>query len=155
MSFVNIPDETFQTSFAYFILVNIAYAFSSTMGHNIFQIVANMDLTIADINKFKYIFENQNEAVIILSNGNTIDYVNSKFLYEFKNEIMKIYETKFVDMESIEIDRSSYGSRTRKITKFLKSVKAMFHNKTETDDEMIEESEFLHSDLFFKSKVDN
>ena len=127
MSFVNIPDETFQTSFAYFILVNIAYAFSSTMGHNIFQIVANMDLTIADINKFKYIFENQNEAVIILSNGNTIDYVNSKFLYEFKNEIMKIYETKFVDMESIEIDRSSYGSRTRKMTKFFKSIKAMFH----------------------------
>ena len=50
-----------------------------------------MDLSIVDNNKFKHIFENQNEAVIILSDNHTqIDYVNNKFLTEFENEIMEL-----------------------------------------------------------------
>ena len=43
-----------------------------------------MDLNIVDNNKFKLIFENEKEAVIIISENNTkIDYVNNKFLDEF------------------------------------------------------------------------
>ena len=45
-----------------------------------------MDLNIISSNKFKHIFENQNEAVIIISENRTqIDYVNNKFLAEFEN----------------------------------------------------------------------
>ena len=43
-----------------------------------------MDIKQQDNNKFKQIFENQVEAVIIISDKNTqIDYVNNKFLKEF------------------------------------------------------------------------
>ena len=56
-----------------------------------------MDQKIVDNNKFKQIFENQNEAVIIISNDKTqIEYVNNKFLMEFKNEIMELYD-KYAD----------------------------------------------------------
>ena len=65
------------------ILVNMGYVFSFFMGIYIHQIIDNMDITIADINKFKFIFENQSEAVIIVSGGDKIDYVNNKFLSEF------------------------------------------------------------------------
>ena len=50
-----------------------------------------MDRSICENNLFKQIIENQNEAVIIVSGGNRIDYVNSKFLNEFKDEIMTLY----------------------------------------------------------------
>ena len=63
-----------------------------------------MDITIANTKKFKNIIENQNEAVIILSEGNKIDYVNNKFLNEFQNEIMDIYKTMYIDLESFMID---------------------------------------------------
>ena len=52
-----------------------------------------MDINIVENNKFKYIFENQNESVIIISDKKTrIDYVNNKFLKEFQNKIMQLYD---------------------------------------------------------------
>ena len=54
-----------------------------------------MDLTIIDNNKFKQIIENQNEAVIIVTGDNKIDFVNNKFLSEFQDEITEIYHEKF------------------------------------------------------------
>ena len=72
--------------------INALWAFSLTVGTNIFKNVRNADLKIADNNKFKQIFENQNEGVIIISNDKTqIEYVNNKFLKEFKSEILEIY----------------------------------------------------------------
>ena len=56
-----------------------------------------MDLTIIDNNKFKQIIENQNEAVIIISGDTKIDYVNNKFLKEFKDEILEIYDSKYIN----------------------------------------------------------
>ena len=45
-----------------------------------------MELSIVSSNKFKQIFENQNEAVIIISENRTkIDYVNNKFLTDFES----------------------------------------------------------------------
>ena len=52
-----------------------------------------MDYNIVDNNKFKQIFENQVEAVLIISDKKTqIDYVNNKFLTEFGSEIMELYD---------------------------------------------------------------
>lgn len=129
ISFVNVPDEIFQTMMSYFILVNMGYVFSFFMGIYIHQIIDNMDITIADINKFKFIFENQSEAVIIVSGGDKIDYVNNKFLSEFETEIMKIYDAKVDDVGSAERENENYGSRTRKMTQLIKWIKAGFHNK--------------------------
>ena len=56
------------------------------IGNNIFKSVENMELSIVSSNKFKQIFENQNEAVIIISENRTkIDYVNNKFLTDFES----------------------------------------------------------------------
>lgn len=52
-----------------------------------------MDLSLRDNNKFKCIFDNLDEAIIIIQNKNLqIDYVNNKFLMEFDNEIISIYD---------------------------------------------------------------
>ena len=47
------------------------------MSLNIFEIIKNMDETINENNNFKNIIENQNEAVIIVSKGCQIEYVNA------------------------------------------------------------------------------
>ena len=77
--------------------INLYFLLIYVMGMNFFKIIANMDLTIIDNNKFKQIIENQNEAVIIISGDTKIDYVNNKFLKEFKDEILEIYDSKYIN----------------------------------------------------------
>ena len=62
------------------------------MARNIFLIITNMDLSRKDNNKFKYIFDKLDESIIIIQDKSLqIDYVNNKFLMEFKHEIFTIY----------------------------------------------------------------
>lgn len=86
--------KEYQLKLIHLIMIDLAFLTCVFFGRNIFQIVANMDLTIDNIKIFKHIIENQNEAVIIVSNENhKIEYVNTKFLVEFKSQIMNIYES--------------------------------------------------------------
>ena len=51
-----------------------------------------MDLSLKDNYKFKHIFDNLGEAIIMIQNNSLqIDYVNNKFLMEFDHEILSIY----------------------------------------------------------------
>ena len=61
------------------------------MGKWLFEIIENMDKSICDNNSFKQIIENQNEGVIIVSDRDEIEYVNNKFLKEFQDVILDIY----------------------------------------------------------------
>ena len=55
-----------------------------SLGRNIFEIVKNMDVSLKDNNKFKSIFDNLDESVIIIQDQSfQIEYVNNKFLMEF------------------------------------------------------------------------
>ena len=68
------------------IVINIFFMFMLRIGNSVFKIVTNMDFNIVSCNKFKQIFENKNEAVIIISeNWTQIDYVNNKFLTDFES----------------------------------------------------------------------
>ena len=55
-----------------------------SLGRNIFEIVKNMDVSLKDNRKFKSIFDNLDESVIIIQDQSfQIEYVNNKFLMEF------------------------------------------------------------------------
>ena len=55
-----------------------------SLGRNIFEIVKNMDVSLKDNSKFKSIFDNLDESVIIIQDQSfQIEYVNNKFLMEF------------------------------------------------------------------------
>ena len=82
-----------STDFNLFFFILLGYFFIFLTGRNVFIIVKNMDLSLRDNNKFKCIFDNLDEAIIIIQNKNLqIDYVNNKFLMEFDNEIISIYD---------------------------------------------------------------
>ena len=76
-------------------LMNITNIFFYLIGQTVFKIISTMDETINEINVFKNIIEDLNEGVIMVSGKNKIEYVNNKFLIEFKSEIMKLYEDKY------------------------------------------------------------
>ena len=68
----------------FFLMLIINYIFMNNLGKNIFEIVNNMDASIKDNNKFKNIFDNLDESVIIIQDQSfQIEYVNNKFLIEF------------------------------------------------------------------------
>ena len=75
-------------------LMNTTNIFFYLIGQKIFENISTMDETINEINVFKNIIEDSNEGVIMVSGKNKIEYVNNKFLNEFKSAIMKIYENK-------------------------------------------------------------
>ena len=53
-----------------------------------------MDKSLKDNTKFKQIFDNLGESIIIIQDKILqIDYVNNKFLMEFNKEIISIYDT--------------------------------------------------------------
>ena len=74
--------------------MNTTNIFFYLIGQKIFENISTMDETINEINVFKNIIEDSNEGVIMVSGKNKIEYVNNKFLNEFKSAIMKIYENK-------------------------------------------------------------
>ena len=75
--------------------------FLGVIGRRIFLTVTNMDNEINDNAKFKNIFNNIDESIIILQPENMeIDYVNNQFLTTFKMQISEIYEKLFFDGEA-------------------------------------------------------
>ena len=75
------------------IMLHFVCSFFFILGKSILKIIKNIEINIVENNKFKYIFENQNESVMIISDKKTrIDYVNNKFLKEFQNKIMELYD---------------------------------------------------------------
>ena len=70
----------FSAIFNYFIFLAI--------GKYLTNIFNNMIRNLNENTKFKAIFDNLDESVIILqSNDHTIEYANDKFVHEFENEI--------------------------------------------------------------------
>ena len=150
---VNI-DQTFaQLQISLLILLNVTYIFLFIMGLNMFQVFANMDETISDNNIFKNIIENQNEAVIMVSGGNKIEYVNNKFLTEFQNEIMAIYQDKYGGDGQQGNEMMNYGSSARKVTNFIKSLKMAFKRQQE-DDKLCLDSDFLKTNIISQPGLD-
>ena len=66
------------------------FIFIGMIGKRIFKIVKEMDIKINDNFRFKNIFNNLDESIIIINDQN-IDYVNKKFLMNFHSQIQEIY----------------------------------------------------------------
>ena len=83
---------SFGNKISSFIILALWMILMIFMARNIFLIITNMDLSMKDNNKFKYIFDKLDESIIIIQDKSLqIDYVNNKFLMEFKHEIFTIY----------------------------------------------------------------
>ena len=88
--------------------------FLGVIGKRIFLTVTNMDNEINDNAKFKNIFNNIDESIIILQPENMeIDYVNSQFLTTFKMQISQIYE-------SFSFEAEAEMSRLKKCVAWLR-----------------------------------
>ena len=78
-----------STDYNVFFFIFLGCLFMYMTGRNVFKIVTNMDSSLKDNNKFKYIFDNLDESIIIIQDKKQqIDYVNNKFLMEFDSEII-------------------------------------------------------------------
>ena len=79
--------------------LNGSYLFTSLFNYLIFlaigkyltNIFNNMIQNLNENTKFKAIFENLDESIIIIKcNDHTIEYANDKFVHEFENEINQV-----------------------------------------------------------------
>ena len=77
-----------------------------------------MDQKINDNTKFKLIFNNIDESIIIIKQESTeIDYINNKFLTEFQSCILDIID---IDNEYYEDEELS---KFEKFKRWLKKIK--------------------------------
>ena len=75
-----------------------------------------MDQKINDNTKFKLIFNNIDESIIIIKEENTeIDYINNKFLTEFQSCILDIIDNEYYEDEEL--------SKFEKFKRWLKKIK--------------------------------
>ena len=94
-----------------------------------------MDLKINDNNKFKNIFNNIDESIIIIKvDLNQIDYVNKKFLSNFQSKIDQIFNQLVLNKESSLCNCN--------IFKKLKNYFNVNENKIKTPSKFLDENIF-------------
>ena len=120
----------------------------NNLGKNIFEIVNNMDSSIKDNNKFKNIFDNLDESVIIIQDQSfQIEYVNNNLFIEFKSEIVSIYDKNRLSNLNCSNENLNNPSKIRKIGNFIKNIKKAFFDEVKEDDNFLINSEFLDIDI--------
>ena len=113
--------------------------FLCVIGTRIFSTVTTMDNEINDNAKFKNIFNNIDESIIILQPEKMeIDYVNNQFLSTFRIQITEIYEE--------FSNHDGENANMNKFKKFLRWFKKIY-KRTESENQQ-DGSRFLEMGLF-------
>ena len=79
-----------------------------------------------------------------------IDYVNNKFLMEFDQEIISVYDKNVSNQNQPDDSSFIQPGTIKKVTNFIKNIQNVLFNKLIEDENFTKNSEFLDIKIFEK-----